>query len=793
MRFKNELVFALALSWFFISTYPICSQIKIDTIYGITQVNDEYPSWSPDGSKIVFQSNRNDNNFEIYVMDADGKNVKRITFNSFEDETPVWSPDGKSILFSRYTGGDNNELFLIDADGSNERQLTNHPLRDGHAKFLADGSRIIFNSQRHDEGTLELKNYEIYEMNPDGSEIQRLTNHIEWDTYPSFSPDGQKVLWRRILTDTTAPRRYNSEIYTMNRDGSNIKNLSDHPSFDGYPVWSPDGKQILFVSSRHGQTTSHLQLFVMNSDGTNIRQLTRNNIEEEDVRPSWSSDGKKIVFNRDNPDGTRIHILELTSSGSGFYFNEVIHSSMSLPRNASRGVAWGDYNMDGFSDLLVANTMNNSNSLFTNGSNGYFAQKTEGPEVTSAGWTEGVSFVDFDNDNDLDIFFTTQFGARNELYRNDLEKGFVNIDAGDLTATSTSSTGSCWCDYDLDGDLDVYVVERDAGNDTLFENLGNGKFGEVSSTAFPYKGGDGRACVWGDTTGDGYPELYVGNFLDKTKATTTKAKNFYYQNMGNGTFIARDSTVITNEANLTYGASFVDFDQDNDLDLFITNIGKTDHNRLYANDGKGNFTETKTLISTAPSRPSKGHTWGDFDNDGDLDLFIANGTEGTTPEEIGNYLFKNDGQNNFELIENEEITASHTVSAGAAWSDYDRDGDLDIFLANWGGNMEANIFYRNDLYATNWLEISLRGTISNSYGIGTKVKIQATIEGKKSWLTRWLLPQTGYASQNEPIIHFGLGNSREVDMIEITWPSGIVQHLENVNVNQLLEITEPLR
>ena len=122
------------------------------------------------------------------------------------------------------------------------------------------------------------------------------------------------------------------------------------------------------------------------------------------------------------------------------------NSVTAVARNSSRGIAWGDYNNDGRPDLLVANTMNNSNSLYTSTSGNSFVQQTEGPEVTSGGWTEGAAFVDFDNDDDLDIFYTTQFGAPNELFRNDLNNGFVRADGGDLTRDASSSTSSCWCD-----------------------------------------------------------------------------------------------------------------------------------------------------------------------------------------------------------------------------------------------------------------------------------------------------------------------------------------------------------
>ena len=363
----------------------LVAQVSVDSIFPITRVDDEYPSWSPDGKQIAFQSNRQSDNFQLYVMNADGKNIRRITFNENEDETPVWAPDGKRILFSRYTEGDNNEMFFISPDGEDELQITDHPLRDGHAKFSKDGQTIIFNAQRHDDGTHELKNYEVYTTptpepgSPiDNTQITRLTNWPDWDTYPSLSPDGKKVLWRRILPDTTAPRKYNSEIFVMNRDGSGLKNLTNSKYFDGYPEWSPDGQHIVFASNRHGIARFHLQLFIMKADGSDIQQISHNQPDEEDVRPDWSPDGKQIVFNRVGPTGTQIHIMDISTEKVVSFFNQDDHSSTSISGGSSRGLAWGDLNGDNFPELIVGNTMNNSNYYFRN-QEGKLIQETEDP------------------------------------------------------------------------------------------------------------------------------------------------------------------------------------------------------------------------------------------------------------------------------------------------------------------------------------------------------------------------------------------------------------------------------
>jgi Tol biopolymer transport system component len=278
------------------------AQVSPDSLVRLTAVRDAYPFWSPDGKQIVFQSDRHNNMMgdrEIYIMDVDGTNINRLTFREESDETPVWSPDGSKILFSSYVTEENNELFLMNTDGTNIKQLTNHPGRDGHQKFSPDGTRIIFNAQRDDDGQSEITNYEIYEMNLDGSDLTRLTDFPEWDTYPSISPDGSKIVWRRVLpTGGTSSSGRNSEIFAMNRDGSDPINLTNHSAFDGYPSWSPDGLKIVFASNRNGKTGGNFHIYIMDSDGSNVTKILDNEASVEDARPIWSPDGSKVVFNR---------------------------------------------------------------------------------------------------------------------------------------------------------------------------------------------------------------------------------------------------------------------------------------------------------------------------------------------------------------------------------------------------------------------------------------------------------------------------------------------------------------
>lgn len=451
----------------------------------------------------------------------------------------------------------------------------------------------------------------------------------------------------------------------------------------------------------------------------------------------------------------------------------------------SRGVAFGDADGDGDADLLVANTINYPEFLYRNDGD-RFVQVMETAPSLAGGFTEGVNWVDFDNDGDLDIF-AARTDRPNALYRNDGNWSFVEHDAGDLSTDHSSSSMACWVDLDNDGWLDVFVVNRGGENDAIYHNLDGRSFERITDNVVGRAGGDGRSCVFADLDGDDDADLYVGNFLDTSTEAPTKQRNYLYFNQGNFEFTEIRSGHAVESPALTYGTSATDADNDGDLDLFVTNIGNGDHNRLYLNDGHGTLHLYDAGFSTPVRTPSKGHTWGDFDLDGDIDVAIANGTEGT--EHVHNQLFLNDGAANFVAVAGEEFVTNAHISAGIAWADIDTDGDLDLYVANWGDGDQDNVMFQNQAQGT-WLKLSLVGSASNRMAVGARVTITTRLAGQPTHQVRWLSTTTGYASQNEPVLHFGLAGATNVDTLIIDWPSGRRDTFENVTANQHLHISE---
>jgi Tol biopolymer transport system component/protocatechuate 3,4-dioxygenase beta subunit len=246
------------------------------------QAKDWFPTWSPNGQQITFMSD-----FNIYVMNADGSELTRLT-NQGLNWFPIWSPTGHFIAFHA-TRDNGNDIYVVNVGSSDLKRLTNHPANDWFPIWSPDGQWIIFASNR--DG-----NFEIYVMNADGGGLTRLTNHPALDGAPTWSPDGRQIAF-------VSERDGNAEIYVMNPDGTGLKRLTDNLAKDWPPAWSPNGLQIAFVSERDGNG----EIYVMNADGTGLTRLTSTPLEVSSL--TWSPDGQQIAFSSKRDGSSDIYVV----------------------------------------------------------------------------------------------------------------------------------------------------------------------------------------------------------------------------------------------------------------------------------------------------------------------------------------------------------------------------------------------------------------------------------------------------------------------------------------------------
>ncbi len=243
-------------------------------ISSATSTEYGHPTWSPDGTRIAFQSSR-DGNEELYVMNGDGSGLTRLTNNAAFDGEPAWSPDGAKIAFLTTRDG-SAAIYVMNADGSGVTRLTNSPGADADPAWSPDGTKIAFTSNR--DG-----NYEIYVMNADGSGVTRLTNNPARDGWPSWSPDGTRIAFQ-------SERDGNSQLYVMNADGSGVSRLTNNSDSDWQPAWSPDGSRIAFTKNVQGcdyyDCWDFTSIYVVNADGSGLTQLIGTNTGQ-DTDPAW--------------------------------------------------------------------------------------------------------------------------------------------------------------------------------------------------------------------------------------------------------------------------------------------------------------------------------------------------------------------------------------------------------------------------------------------------------------------------------------------------------------------------
>ena len=471
----------------------------------------------------------------------------------------------------------------------------------------------------------------------------------------------------------------------------------------------------------------------------------------------------------------------------------------------SIGIAMVDIDNDGDDDLIMSTggLTGDQTLLFLNDGKGNFTNATQGvfAEHHSV-WSP--LFGDSDNDGDLDMFFVA-FGEQCRLFENDGETQFVELSSNDLfeNAGNMMARGGAWVDFDSDGLLDIMVSTNsgkpDVGSDKLYRNMGDNIFEDVTPEVFGHKD-VGRGVAWCDFDNDGDLDLYAAagkgcpcNWEEIPPEWLEISENRMYRNDNGELVDVTNELTVDNEHGR--GVAAGDYDNDGDLDLYICNIGMTGQegdnpqqyygpNKLLRNDGNFQFTDvTPTVLKLIGGERSC--AWFDMDNDGDLDLVMT--SMWNSAPTVGLFENVNAGEN---FIAHDEVKAfnndSHVGNSGTGMgiSDIDNDGDLDLMFAFKFG---PNLLARNDLKSQNkWIKINLEGTVSNRSAVGARVTVKT---GSLSQI-REIQTGTGYWSQHSFTQHIGLNNHEIIDEIQIRWPSGIVQILTDVAVNQTIDIVE---
>jgi len=435
----------------------------------------------------------------------------------------------------------------------------------------------------------------------------------------------------------------------------------------------------------------------------------------------------------------------------------------------SYGIAWGDYNNDEYQDVFISSKNNQNNNLYLNNTDGTFLKIASGDIVTNGGDSECPTWGDYDNDGDLDLF-VANWNQSNFLYNNNGDGSFERILSGDIVNEVGRSIGSAWGDYDNDGFLDLFVSNHYDDENYFFKNWDEGSFQKIENIEIVENIGTSHGFSWADYNNDGHLDLFIAN---------GGQNNFLFRNNGDGTFYRALFGDIVNDGGNSHGVSWGDYNNDGYMDLYVANRGENDF--LYTNNGGGTFTKVTNGAIVNNITNSIGSSWVDYDNDGDLDLYVVN----TDNED--NCLFRNDGNGSFTEVIYGNIVNDAGDSYGVAWADYDKDGDLDFLVANGGGN---NYLYKNAGNSNNWVNIKCVGTKSNTSAIGAKISAKANIYGNDTWQYREIFGQTGFDSQNSLNVEFGLGDAAVIDSLVIIWPSGIVFDTNNVEVNQFIAIIE---
>ena len=530
--------------------------------------------------------------------------------------------------------------------------------------------------------------------------------------------------------------------------------------------------------------------------------------------PSQFLAGPSINCDRVETDATAV--FNDVSQNAGLCYDTTISPLDGTTARVSGGIAVSDYNADGRLDIYVTHGRNNLGKLFSLQPDGSFSDTTEQAGITSLSAGHGGVFLDINLDGLPDLLSIQEPPSVVQVFANNGDGSFTDISESTGLNLTKSTLSVAAGDHDLDGDLDLFFTHWDPINkqnrlEFFWQNQGAGNFIDISDTVdigtfTPVEEGDEPQLkyeysftpVFADFNNDRFPDILLSADYGYSKVLVNNAGTGYV-----------DYTPPTINDRSGMGGTVADYDNDGDLDWFVSAIGDTreeflfigllNGSRLYQNDGEGNYTNVTKAAGVTQTYWGWGTCFADFNNDGFQDIFTVNGYDGWTEEQSVNrsyerfnddraVLYINNGDSTF-TERGVELGITHTaMGRGLVCYDYDQDGDLDMLIANSG---ESPSLYRNNSFAdgNNFLNITLKGSAVNPQAVGAQIYI--TVNGKEQM--RELQLGNNYVSQSPVDAHFGIADNQTVEQVRIVWPGLAAQtsELTNVKANQFLVIYQP--
>lgn len=443
--------------------------------------------------------------------------------------------------------------------------------------------------------------------------------------------------------------------------------------------------------------------------------------------------------------------------------------------SGQRGASAADFNNDGLVDIYHAN-FQNPGRLYLNQGNAGFIDVLPDIGIDEGTNMWGAAFGDYNQDSYLDIIFE-DLSAHSKLYRNNRNFTFTEINDSANVLVNILAQGAAWGDFNRDGNLDLFIV-NDHGPNQLFKNLDREIFLDISSSANVETYGNSYGVSWGDINDDGFPDAFIATCHGSNPSLSVK---HLLLNNGDETFTDIAPSAGVADSLASWSVVIFDYDNDGDMDMYVTNsyhAPRNGYNKLYRNDGNNNFTDAafSAGVNGDFNEDSFGLAVADFDNDGWADMYIT---------DLGHLdrLYHNNGDGTFT-----DIAASAGIllnnHRAVAVADFNNDGWIDIFTAG----RQHNILMYNNGGSNHWIRITLRGISDNYYGVDARVEVYTdTLKQLQE-----IRAGDSFCSQSHNLTaHFGLGQYNNIDSIIVRWPGGTVDRITNIQqIDQQITIIE---